>query len=616
MQSVDTEFATSVRGAPASQAIQFLKPIMGTGSRIKYSVLLICWLASAAFFWIWWLTPEHNIGAFRFAIVSAGMGWIYFLQFYFLGMFMQARAVSPQVEFEAEPRVAMIVTKTPAEPFSIVRATLEAMLAQGKDHATWLADEDPSDETLKWCGDHGVLISTRKGRDDYHRPAWPRRTRCKEGNLAFFYDQYGYENYDIVAQLDADHVPQPGYLREIVRPFADPCVGYVSAPSVCSSNENDSWAARARLYSEAMFHGVLQAGYTGRWAPMCIGSHYAVRTKALKEVGGLGPELAEDHSTTMIMNSGGWRGAHAMNANAIGAGPSSFSDMVTQEFQWSRSLLTLLLTYTPRYFSGLPGRLKFQFVFSQLWYPLFALFMAAMFVMPIAALAFGIRFADVTYPAFLAHVIPTTIVLVITAFEMRRDGLFRPLDAKVMGWEKVLFPCAQWPWVLWGCVMAVGDKMSGKFVDFRITPKGDGSRELLPMRVLMPYFVLAAGSVLPVIVFADVGEARGFYLLALVNAVLYTVLLAVILFKHVQENGIRWNSDPLRLGAQTSLAGCLVLMSVSALSLRGLDGLDALSKGLEPLSLTETRFLASGAGRAPAGTQRTHFKLKWESEAK
>ena len=47
--------------------------------------------------------------------------------------------------------------------------------------------------------------------------------------------------------------------------------------------------------------------------------------------------------------------------------------MITQEFQWSRSLVALLLTYTPRYLGRLPWRLRFQFVFCQALYPMMAL---------------------------------------------------------------------------------------------------------------------------------------------------------------------------------------------------------------------------------------------------
>jgi cellulose synthase (UDP-forming) len=79
---------------------------------------------------------------------------------------------------------------------------------------------------------------------------------------------------------------------------------------------------------------------------------------ALKEIGGLGPELAEDHSTTLMMNAFGWRGVHALDAIAHGEGPRTFADLVTQEFQWSRSLVMVLLQYSPTYVARLPLRLK------------------------------------------------------------------------------------------------------------------------------------------------------------------------------------------------------------------------------------------------------------------
>ena len=115
-------------------------------------------------------------------------------------------------------------------------------------------------------------------------------------------------------------MPSRDYLNHILAPFIDESVGYVAAPSICDANAHTSWAARARLNSEAMFHGPIQAGTNAGWVPICIGSHYAVRTKALKEIGGIGPELAEDYSTTVAMNAHGWRGVLAYDAVAHGDG--------------------------------------------------------------------------------------------------------------------------------------------------------------------------------------------------------------------------------------------------------------------------------------------------------
>ncbi|MGR3759892.1 glycosyltransferase family 2 protein [Roseobacteraceae bacterium NS-SX3] len=596
-------------------APRYLEPLFQGRQRVKYWALSLCAALASLYFWTWWLHPEHILGPGRFIMVSLVLGWLNFLVLYFFVFFLKSKRPVAHDEELTGARVAMIVTKTPSEPFALLQETLEAMLAQELPegigpHDTWLADEAPEPATIAWCRARGVRISTRRGLAEYHRAEWPRRTRCKEGNLAFFYDRYGYGRYDFVAQLDADHVPQPGYLYEMLKPFADPAVGYVSAPSICCRNAPGSWAARTRLYTEAMFHGVFQAGYSDNWAPMCIGSHYAVRTRALREAGGLGPELAEDHSTSLLLNAAGWRGVHAIDAIAFGAGPDSISDMATQEFQWSRSLVTLLLSHTGRYLPRLPWRLKFQFLFSQLFYPVAALAHLAMFLIPVCALLFDMRFADVTYPGYIAHAAPAAAVLTWLVIEVRRDRLFRPLDAKIFGWEKILFVFLQWPWVLWGCIMAVRDKLTGTFVDFRITPKGGQTRPPLPWRFLLPYLALALISLLAVLLAGNIREASGFYLLALINAAVYATAFSVMVINHCRENGIAWRPHLPRLLPQYLAIPCLVLLTALALWTRGVQSLHALTTGLGAYQFTEVQFYVSGAGQ-PHGMMRFRLKEDW-----
>jgi len=511
-------------------------------------------------------------------------------------------------------RVAMITTKTPSEPFAIVRRTLEAMLNQTYPHDTWLADEDPAPETIAWCEAHGVKISTRKGRKDYHRRVWPRRTRCKEGNLAYFYDHYGYDGYDFVSQLDADHVPGPTYLEEIMRGFADPEVGYVSAPSICSNNAAQSWAARTRLYTEAAFHGIFQCGYTAVFTPMCIGSHYAVRTAALREVGGLGPELAEDHSTTLMMSAGGWRGVHAIDAIATGDGPTTFSDLCIQEFQWARSLVTILLEHTRDHLSNLPLRLKVLFLFCQLLYPMIAISMTLFYLFPILALVGDFRYADVTFPAFLLHASPSALVLTAIAFALKRDGFFRPTDGKVLSWEKILFIPIQWPWVALGCVMALRDKITGRFVDFRVTPKGDAAAPQLPMPVYLVYLLLGFGAIVPVLLADDLKQANGFYILSLLNALTYVAIALVILICHVRDNKIRLGLRPTLLHIQAAAAFVLVTTFGIAMNDRASVGLYSLSLGLEPLRLYRVEYSIAGAGMGRPGAVRAVFDPGWTDE--
>jgi cellulose synthase (UDP-forming) len=376
-------------------------------------------------------------------------------------------------------------------------------------------------------------------------------------------------------------------------------------------NATESWAARTRLHTEAAFHGVFQTGYTAAFAPMCIGSHYAVRTVALKAIGGLGPELAEDHATSMMMNAGGWRGVHAIDAIALGDGPATVADMVTQEFQWSRSLTTLLLQHTPRFLRRMPVRLRFLFLFCQLLYACLAVTAVMMYLAPLLALGLDIRFADVAYPAFLGHVAPGALVMTAIAYRMRADGFFRPFHAPVIGWEKMLFLALQWPWVLWGCLMAVRDRLTGHFVDFRITPKGQGARRHLPGKVLGLYTLLAVGCSVPVLLADDLTEARGFLLLSLLNGLIYTSLVVVMVTQHLRENGANWRSDLRALTVQTTAAGGVVLLLCAGFAWRGVESLHALAFGLEPLQLVSAEYAASGAGLGNTLTVHFRFDPRW-----
>lgn len=546
--------------------------------KIIYYILYSLWLAAFLYFWLWWFSKEHINNLFAFMLLTLMQGWLTLLPIYFLFILSRSKNVGLEASIPEKSRTAIVVTKAPSEPFPIVAQTLTAALKQDYPHDTWLADEQPTAEVENWCQENNIRISSRFGIKEYHRHSWPRRTRCKEGNLAFFYDKYGYSNYDFVVQMDADHVPTEHYLSEILKPFSNPNIGYVSAPSICDKNASKSWAARGRLFGEAVLHGAIQAGHSGGFAPLCIGSHYAVRTCALKEIGGLGAELAEDHSTTLAFNAGGWKGFHAIDAIAHGDGPETFYDLTIQEFQWSRSLTTILLTILPKLWKQLSPKLRVQFLFSELWYPLFSIFMFLSIVLPLAAIIFETIYANVTYYSYLAHFIPMTVVLTMIVIFVRKRQILRPYNAQLFSWELPVFIFSRWPWSFSGCLVAIYDFYTKNFVDFKVTSKFNNNVSELSIKLFIPYFSISSISGLTVWSHADIGKASGFYYFAILNTLIYSWICLLIFEMHRRENKLKMKFN-LNTLIFFSLFGITNIIAFFAIFKNGSDGLAAILYG-------------------------------------
>ena len=543
---------------------RYLRDLLSERERLALLGLIAAWALCMLWATAWWLQPQNRIGTSGLVLNSVPLGIeLIALPIWFYSWLWRMKRPDPALGVP-RLRTAMIVTKAPNEPWAVLRSTLEAMLTQDFPYPydVWLADERPSLDTRAWCQERGVRISTRGGVTGYHQPSWPRRTRCKEGNLAFFYDIWGYRLYDVVSQLDADHVPVPEYLRRMVTPFVDEHVGYVAAPSICDRNAERSWSARGRLHAEAVLHGPMQAGHSGGFAPSCIGSHYAVRTAALLQIGGIGPELAEDFTTTLMMSSHGWQGVFAIDAEAHGEGPECLGDCFVQEFQWSRSMMNVLLGINGRQWAGLSSRARLRLGFCQLWYPLFGLLMLLSVALPLAAVATETPFMAVALGDFYLHVLPGMLALIATAWWLRWLDHLRPRQAKALSWEMVLFQLIRWPWALLGCLRAIAGHLARREFAFKVTPKGRSGLLPLPAKVVAPYLALAIVSALPTLLDVDAGPAKGYKTLALINSGLYLFAALAIVTLHVREHPAGTRGAALRaIGVKAiATAGCAGLL--------------------------------------------------------
>lgn len=158
-------------------------------SRITFVLILLAY----AYFWAYFGLSVAGSGTFEnfvFTILAFLLLCDQLFHLWMLWVFPRTCKVGLTLK-STEHRIALIVTKAPSEPHDLLVATLQCMLDQDYEgkYDVWIADERPTPEIEAWCAANGVNISCRFGIKEYHRKDWPRRTRCKEGNLAYFYDK-------------------------------------------------------------------------------------------------------------------------------------------------------------------------------------------------------------------------------------------------------------------------------------------------------------------------------------------------------------------------------------------------------------------------------------------
>lgn len=489
-------FDTDVVAVEVDQTRPMLSQITKT-HWILIRLHLIVNLVAYVPFWSWFAAITRGANAPQLVWMT-GFGSFIAIDFvmHVWQVFIQTRLsfVNPNAPHPAG-RVAMIVTKAPCEPWIVVKRTLEGMLAQDSaaPYDVWLADEDPVPSTLAWCAEQGVRVSCRKGVAGYHNAEWPRRARCKEGNLMYFYDTHGYDEYDFVFQFDSDHTPEPDYLTHSLPAFADSRVAYVAMPSI---NRPGSWISEARQTQEAWYYGPSQMSYSYNpddsqfFMPMMTGSHYAVRTSALRAAGGIGPELDEDMTTTMMLAAHGFRGVYAANAIAFGDGPETFDDAAKQEFQWARSAIICYIRWRkvifPKSWTAMAPGAWFRVLVVRAWYPLQFLWCFFVWIVgaPLVVYTGGWCSTDSCHLSLVnlaLRLLPIGVCQCCFEIMARRNDWLRARGTPFWSIDLVVYRIVRPVWITLGIAAGLVELAIGKVPCFGVTPKG---REgVLPLRV-------------------------------------------------------------------------------------------------------------------------------------
>jgi cellulose synthase/poly-beta-1,6-N-acetylglucosamine synthase-like glycosyltransferase len=160
----------------------------------------------------------------------------------------------------------------------------------------------------------------------------------REGKAAALNAGLGLVDAEIVAVVDADLAPQPLFLRELVRPFADEEIG-AAAGFLRPANADDNLVTRYAAVTTWVHQLVTSAG-TDRLglSPPTLGAA-AFRRAALEQIGGFPVAPAGvDVATSSALIRAGWRTRFVASAVADNTVVSSARDYWRQHVRWSRAV--------------------------------------------------------------------------------------------------------------------------------------------------------------------------------------------------------------------------------------------------------------------------------------
>jgi cellulose synthase/poly-beta-1,6-N-acetylglucosamine synthase-like glycosyltransferase len=434
---------------------------------------------AALFYFGWWFeqgrlaSPVHLLVLFL-ALLYTGMqmvgNWV---------LYLFAHRSNPAFDPPVGLTVDVFVTAC-RDPFELVEKSLTAACALRGDHRTWLLD-DGGEPVLQALAERlGAGYLARKD----HRDA-------KAGNVnAALQHTQG----DVVVIFDIDHAPEPDFLERSLSYFTDPQVGFVQV-MLTFANRSESWVASAAVETSVEFYNSTSLGANAVGAATLMGSNALIRRKALEDIGGYRPGLAEDLATSVALHAAGWKSYYVAEPLAPGLAPPSFTAWFVQQLKWARGVFELLLSAYPRLFFRFTWgqRLSYSVRMTKYWIgPAVGVHLFG----TIAVLIFGDAASRAAFHDYLIHLAPLALAdTLIRAIALR---LYKHPSTPTSFTRAVVLVYATWPIYL----LAWGMSLLRLPLRFRATPKSASDRLkpgwLLPQALTLVF--LTVGSLYTVLV--------------------------------------------------------------------------------------------------------------------
>jgi cellulose synthase/poly-beta-1,6-N-acetylglucosamine synthase-like glycosyltransferase len=391
--------------------------------RFMLSVLIALNFLTAIVFIGWLALPRHIPGAMSGAdatdwhVIVARVAFCFVILVELvrllqnLAVWVFAWKAADPVPMVPEPglRIAMLTTIVPAkEPIDVVERSLKAMQkVRYPGHVDiWILDEGNDPRVKAMAKKLGVKHFSRRGRPEFNQPDGPFRTKTKAGNHNAW--RFTHEHvYDVVAQMDPDHVPLPSFLERTVGYFRDPDVAFVVAPQVYG-NMYGGWVVHGASVQQYLFSGLIERGGNGLGAPLLIGTNHLYRPLAWALIDGYQDSIIEDHLTSMVVMGSNnpltdrrWKGVYTPDVIAVGEGPTTWTDYFNQQKRWAYGVWEILLRRSRPHLRRLSAGQRLCYGLVQSYYPSVALSAVSGTLATAAYLGFGIGAMRVEWQLWL-----------------------------------------------------------------------------------------------------------------------------------------------------------------------------------------------------------------------
>ena len=248
-----------------------------------------------------------------------------------------------------------VLVPVSSEPFEIIEETIQKVLHITYPHNTYILDDGASSAVKRLAEKEHINYIARPSQ---------QKSFAKAGNL-----NYGLASCtgEFFAVLDADHVPQPEFITELLPFFKNEKVALVQAPQYYTNTKN--FIAAGTAEAQEIFYKYVQPAKNSYNASFCVGTNMLLRRKAIDEIGGIASlNHSEDIWTTILLHEKNWESVFYNKILTKGRAPETIVAFFRQQSRWALGGFSLFFTHNPLFNTKLTADQKVQYFFTTIHY--------------------------------------------------------------------------------------------------------------------------------------------------------------------------------------------------------------------------------------------------------